>query len=668
MPTDRAKAERPVPHDLDAERAVLGAVLVNEAKLAEVTSALDTSDFFRDAHRRIFRAMRRLNEGGHCVDLMTIKADLHARDELETVGGPAYIACLVDGVPKSTNAKQYARLVKELSQARSMMTLFERGIRDIRSNPSVVSNGLPKAVATRLAAIANERSVVNRVPELDARDYNLSRITGEAWAAFNTANDPEFLFRQGDAVSRVQRGEDGVSFLRPLDQDALRYELARCARWYRTTKDGSKKDEYPPSAVGRNMLADPEPPLSRIAGVVHAPTFSPDGQLHLTPGYQPATRTFYAPRGNLVVPKVPVRPTQAQIAAARHLIVNELFVDFPFRRASDRANAISLFLLPFARNLIEGPLPLYVIAKPAPGTGASLFVDITTQVALGQAAPVMTEGRHEDEWRKRITAVLIAGPSVVVIDNLRRRLDSAALSAAITARTWEDRLLGASRTVRVPVNCVWIATGNNPGFTAEMSRRVVPVWMDAKVERPWERTRFTHPDLRKWSDQHRGVLIAAALTLVRGWLAAGRPEGTAYFGSFESWARVMGGVLSVAGVDHFLGDLSSFYEDADQEGADARAFLARWWEAFQTRQVGVAQLFPLLAPDRADPLDLGLGDGSDRSRQTKFGNWLKRHRDRIYRLETQEQRVTVQVVADGLHQGAKQWRLVEINGEAGEPS
>ena len=80
----------------------------------------------------------------------------------------------------------------------------------------------------------------------------------------------------------------------------------------------------------------------------------------------------------------------------------------------------------------------------------------------------------EEEWRKRITAILRLGPGILLIDNLRRRLDSAALSAALTASTWQDRILGESQIAEFPIRCAWVATGNNPAVSTEMSRRSTP--------------------------------------------------------------------------------------------------------------------------------------------------------------------------------------------------
>ena len=101
----------------------------------------------------------------------------------------------------------------------------------------------------------------------------------------------------------------------------------------------------------------------------------------------------------------------------------------------------------------------------------------------------------------------------MLIDNLRHKLDSSAVAGALTAPFWEDRILGVSEMVRLPIRCAWIATGNNSEFSNEMARRIVRIRLDAHVERPWQREGFRHPDLMIWVRANRGRLVAACLTL-----------------------------------------------------------------------------------------------------------------------------------------------------------
>ena len=198
----------------------------------------------------------------------------------------------------------------------------------------------------------------------------------------------------------------------------------------------------------------------------------------------------------------------------------------------------------------------------------------------------MTEASDDEEWRKRVTAKLRQIPSIVLIDNLRQKLDSSAVAAALTAPFWEDRILGVSEMARLPIRCVWIATGNNPEFSNEMARRIVRIRLDAHVERPWQREGFRHPDLMIWVRANRARLVAACLTLCQAWIAAGRPRGTRTIGSYENWAQVLGGVLEVAGIEGFLGNLDEMMEASDAEGAVWRSFVSAWWDRFGTAEVG----------------------------------------------------------------------------------
>ncbi len=114
-------SERSLPHNLEAERCVLGAVLIHNDAFNQAAELIDADDFFRDAHRRVFDKMVDLNERNEVIDLVTLKNELERSGELDGVGGPAYIAGLVDGVPRSTHVEYYAQIVKEKSTRRKII-------------------------------------------------------------------------------------------------------------------------------------------------------------------------------------------------------------------------------------------------------------------------------------------------------------------------------------------------------------------------------------------------------------------------------------------------------------------------------------------------------------------------------------------------------------------
>ncbi len=116
-----AASDRSLPHNLEAERSVLGAILIHNEAFNAAAEVLDSRDFYRDAHRRIFDKMVVLAERGGAIDLVTLKEELTRTGELDEVGGPAYIAALVDGVPRSTNVEYYARIIKEKATLRNLI-------------------------------------------------------------------------------------------------------------------------------------------------------------------------------------------------------------------------------------------------------------------------------------------------------------------------------------------------------------------------------------------------------------------------------------------------------------------------------------------------------------------------------------------------------------------
>ncbi|MEO8483685.1 MAG: replicative DNA helicase [Acidobacteriota bacterium] len=113
--------DRTLPHNLEAEKCVLGAILINNHAFNQATEVIDSGDFFRDAHRRLFDKMIGLSERSQPIDLVTLKDELVRSGELDEVGGPAYISALTDGVPRSANVEHYARIVKEKSTLRRLI-------------------------------------------------------------------------------------------------------------------------------------------------------------------------------------------------------------------------------------------------------------------------------------------------------------------------------------------------------------------------------------------------------------------------------------------------------------------------------------------------------------------------------------------------------------------
>ncbi len=114
-------SDRTLPHSLDAEKSVLGAILIDNHALNQAAEVINEQDFYRHAHRLIFEKMIALVDRSQPIDLITLKDELERSGELEDVGGASAISALTDGVPRSANVEYYARIVKEKSTLRRLI-------------------------------------------------------------------------------------------------------------------------------------------------------------------------------------------------------------------------------------------------------------------------------------------------------------------------------------------------------------------------------------------------------------------------------------------------------------------------------------------------------------------------------------------------------------------
>lgn len=113
--------EKLPPQSLEAEQSVLGAIMLDREALLTVLEILKVEDFYREAHRLIYRAILDLNERGEAVDLLTVTEELRRQGQLEVAGGAAYLSSLTGDVPSVANAGYYARLVAEKATLRALV-------------------------------------------------------------------------------------------------------------------------------------------------------------------------------------------------------------------------------------------------------------------------------------------------------------------------------------------------------------------------------------------------------------------------------------------------------------------------------------------------------------------------------------------------------------------
>lgn len=465
---------------------------------------------------------------------------------------------------------------------------------------------------------------------IQTNDKFLRETVAEAVSALVTANEPPTIFIRGTELARVPAGADHADL---ISVPMIRVFLDQAADFFKLTftKDGDPKEvpARPPRDVCESLLALPAKEFPQLAGIRTAPVFLPDGRLLAQDGYDKSSGLLLRMRG-LAAPAVDM-----PVDEALDLLLRDLLGDFPFAGESGKAHALALLFQPFVRDLICGPTPLFLIDAPLRGAGKGLLAAAICTIATGRTADVMTLVRtNPEEHEKRITSLLLAGAQFILIDNAGV-LSSEPLAAVLTATRWRGRRLGKSEMVEVQNDAAWVATGNNVQLSDEITRRAIPIRLDPGLERPEERTGFRHPDLLSWTGENRGRLVSACISLVNAWIKAGSPRGTATLGSYESWARILGGILTYLRVPGFLGGREQLYTEADRETGDWRALCKAWFEIHGEHPVTAKDIF-VVAKEHELLLNLW-GGRSALAAQQRFGHALAGARDRVfggYRIKT----------------------------------
>src|SRR6201987_4119075 len=187
MPTE-ATLEKPLPNNLDAERSVLGAVLLDNNALNAAIENLRAEDFFLDQHRRVFTQMVALGETEQAIDLGTLTEELHRRGDLEASGGAPYLASLADGMPRVSNVEHYARIVKEKALLRNLIHATHNiQMRALEGEDG--ADAILDGAESSIFALAEDRVRVGLLPIKEIVQENFDRL--------------QKIFREGKSITGI---------------------------------------------------------------------------------------------------------------------------------------------------------------------------------------------------------------------------------------------------------------------------------------------------------------------------------------------------------------------------------------------------------------------------------------------------------------------------------
>lgn len=465
--------------------------------------------------------------------------------------------------------------------------------------------------------------------QIEVGDRELHEISEEALKELQRWNDPPQIFcdRAGQIV-RVQTIAEETA-VAPVCVEALRGYLSESARWMRYKKDGLVPT-YPDPAVATDLAVRHATKLPVLEDFTRSPIFDAHLRLIKNHGYDKKSGT-YCDLSSLKLPRaVPEDPTQADLAEAKEWLLERMLGDFPFCDSASQAHAVAAILSPFVRQALHGPIPLHVIEAPTAGTGKSLLAQVLALPATGTTPAMMSDpGDDEAEWRKRITSTLMKMPSFIFIDNVSSSLESDTLASALTSTWWEDRILGTNKNVRIPQRACWVATGNNLALKLDIARRTAPIRIDSKQADPWNREGFKIEDIVNWCKENRSRLVWSCLVLIRRWVADGKPRGARKMGSFEGYARVLGGVLGATGIDGFLANYEENFRRSDTASEEWEAFVAAWWTLKNHCPRTVTELAEFMEEQKLLESVIPAGK-NPAGRRVSLGKKLQTQIDRIY--------------------------------------
>ena len=402
--------------------------------------------------------------------------------------------------------------------------------------------------------------------------------------------------------------------------------------------------------------------LPVLAGIINAPTLRPDGSILATPGYDPETGLLLD-IGGTRFPTVREQPTKDHASRALK-VLEDLVGTFPFVDFPSRSVALSAILTSCIRRSLP-TAPLHGFTAPTAGSGKSMLVDLASMIATGREAGVITQGKTEEELEKRLGALLLAGDLFIAIDNCEVPLAGEFLCAMLTQSVVRPRILGRSEAPELPANAFVTATGNNLVLSGDLTRRNVTCRLDPKCERPELRQFVTNPITMVKAGRTR--YVAAALTILRAYHVAGRPEQPEPLGSFEEWSGWVRASLMWLG----QADPVDTMENAramDPKLAALVGVLVQWHSVIGDISVSAREVIERANAMRTVPADdpegppqpeyahpdfrnvlLGIcGDGGELNSK-RLGKWLGLHQDRIAK--------GLRVERSGLSGGILRWRV-----------
>lgn len=273
---------------------------------------------------------------------------------------------------------------------------------------------------------------------------------------------------------------------------------------------------------------------------------------------------------------------------------------------------------------------MFAVDAPTAGSGKTYIAQTIGIIASGHIPTLISQGKSDEEDEKRISTVLIAGDPMVVVDNCERPISGDTLCGVLTNESWGARILGKSELARVPTNTMFMATGNNLVVAGDMARRILVCRLDPRMEHP-EQAEYDF-DPRTEAEEYRTEIVSAGLTILRAYIAPGRPKQSKPLGSFNQWNLVRDAVIWLGLSDPAITVERNKVDDPWK--SELSNLLELWLAALGEKEVGLADIGILAETSRSPQISELHQALASMTRNGQFntksiGRLLRKHKDRI---------------------------------------
>ena len=388
----------------------------------------------------------------------------------------------------------------------------------------------------------NEPSVISIDPQITEVSVTMREITGVLVAAGN-------CYRRSGQLVRIT----DTNIIPVLQQSELTGLLNHYVEF--VVVNGKRREYKPlPSSYSSTWLNHPEEinRLREIKLFTQNPVYTDDWRL-VPPGYEPDSGIVYA------------GPSVKPCTGTKRLDI--LLRDFCFQTPADRTNYIGMLITSILVPRFIGSKPAVILSGNQPGLGKSILAQVLAIVRDGHTVETVTFNPNDEEFEKRLGATVRRGTTTIIIDNAKgkgrnKRIESACLERSITDPVLSFRLLGSSSEIRAENSHIFCLTANTPDVSRDLVSRSVLVALFHEGDPT--RRKFTIDDPEDYTVEHRLELLGELLGMVERWKAVGSPfENARSRFNKKKWGPIVGGILSVNGLQDFLGNAEIAAEELD---------------------------------------------------------------------------------------------------------